>query len=97
MDELARKHCGVKAEWKIGLGLLQKKCGPNSPLRVFRALVNKVCEHDADHGHFPDYAVTMYDAVILFGHRSGLKSNSAPVDSAGHDAPEIDPETMPAP
>ncbi len=54
MYELARKHCGVKDEWKIGLELLQKKCGSNSPLRVFRALVKKVCEHDADHGHFPD-------------------------------------------
>src|SRR3546814_6549892 len=32
MYELARKHCGVKDEWKIGLELLQKKCGSNSPL-----------------------------------------------------------------
>src|SRR3546814_11982214 len=30
MYELARKHCGVKEEWKIGLELLQKKCGSNS-------------------------------------------------------------------
>ena len=66
MYELARKHCGVKDEWKIGLELLQKKCGSNSPLRVFRALVKKVCEHDAEHSHFPDYAVTMDDDVILF-------------------------------
>ncbi|EJU10019.1 MULTISPECIES: replication initiator protein A [Sphingomonadaceae] len=94
MYELARKHCGVKDEWKIGLELLQKKCGSNSPLRVFRALVKKVCEHDADHGHFPDYAVTMDDDVILFRNRSGLKSKPDPVASAGDDAPYIDPETM---
>src|SRR3546814_309059 len=88
MYELARKHCGVKDEWKIGLELLQKKCGSNSPLRVFRALVKKVCEHDADHGHFPDYAVTMDDDVILFRNRSGLKSKPDPVASAGDDRSE---------
>ena len=71
--ELARKHCGVKDEWKIGLELLQKKCGSNSPLRVFRALVKKVCEHDADHGHFPDYAVTMNDDVIAITDESYLE------------------------
>src|SRR3546814_7550095 len=52
------------------------------------------CEHDADHGHFPDYAVTMDDGVILFRNRSGLKSKPDPVASAGDDAPYIDPETM---
>ena len=93
MYELARKHCGIKDEWKIGLELLQKKCGSNSPLRVFRALVKKVCEHDADHGHFPDYAVTMDDDVILFRNRSGLKGKPDPIASAD-DAPYIDPETM---
>src|SRR3546814_10654559 len=94
MYELARKHCGVKDEWKIFLELLQKKCGSNSPLRVFRALVKKVCEHDADHCHFPDYAVKMDDDVILFRNRSGLKSKPDPVARAGDDAPNIDPETM---
>src|SRR3546814_14081050 len=79
MYELARKHCGVKDEWKIGLELLQKKCGSNSQLRVFRDLVKKVCEHDDDHGHFPDYAVTMDDDVILFRNRSGLHSKPDPV------------------
>ena len=93
MYELARKHCGVKDEWKIGLELLQKKCGSNSPLRVFRALVKKVCEHDAEHSHFPDYAVTMDDDVILFRNRSGLKAKPDPVGAAD-DAPYIDPETM---
>ncbi|NIE81655.1 replication initiator protein A [Asaia sp. As-1742] len=93
MYELARKHCGVKDEWKIGLELLQKKCGSNSPLRVFRALVKKVCVHDADHGHFPDYAVTIADDVILFRNRSGLKSKPEQV-AITDDAPYIDPETM---
>jgi hypothetical protein len=56
-------------------------------------LVKKVCEHDADHGHFPDYAVAMDDDVILFRNRSGLKSKPDPV-AVADDAPYIDPETM---
>src|SRR3546814_10110364 len=64
------------------------------PTRRSSDLVKKVCEHDADHGHFPDYAVTMDDDVILFRNHSGLKSKPDPVASAGDDAPYIDPETM---
>ncbi len=93
MYELARKHCGMQDEWAIGLDLLQKKCGSNSPVRVFRALVKKVCEHDAEHGHFPDYAVTMADDIIRFRNRSGLKAKPDPV-SIANDSPYIDPETM---
>ena len=93
MYELARKHCGMQDEWAIGLELLQKKCGSNSPIRVFRALVKKVCEHDAEHGHFPDYAVTMDVDVIRFRNRSGLKAKPDPV-SIANDAPYIDQETM---
>lgn len=92
MYELARKHCGLKDEWKISLEVLQKKCGSNSPLRVFRALVKKVCEHDAEHSHFPDYAVTMADDVILFRSRSSLKPKPDPISI--NDAPYIDPEAM---
>src|SRR3546814_14551070 len=51
-----------------------------------------VCSSDL--GHFPDYAVTMDDDVILFRNRSGLISKPDPVASAGDDAPYIDPETM---
>src|SRR3546814_5833804 len=94
MYELARKHCGVKDEWKIGLEFLQKKFGSNSPLRVFRDLVKKVCEHDADHGHFPDYAATMDDDVLLFRNRPGLKSKPDPVASAGDHAPYSAPDTL---
>jgi hypothetical protein len=63
------------------------------PAPRVRALVKKVCEHDADHGHFPDYAVAMDDDVILFRNRSGLKSKPDPV-AVADDAPYIDPETM---
>lgn len=73
MYELARKHCGMQDQWSIGLELLQKKCGSGSPPRVFRALVKKVCEHDAAHTHFPDYAITMQDDMVKFTNRSALR------------------------
>lgn len=92
MYELARKHCGMQDEWSISLELLQKKCGSNSPQRVFRALVRKVCEHDAEHSHFPDYAVTITDDMIRFRNRSSIKAKPDAVEA--DDAPYIDPEAM---
>lgn len=80
MYELARKHCGMQDSWAIGLELLQKKCGSNSPQRVFRSLVKKVCEHDAQHTHFPDYAVTITDDMVRFTNRSALKDKEKPQD-----------------
>ncbi len=80
MYELARKHCGQQDSWTIGLELLQKKCGSGSPPRVFRALVKKVCEHDAEHGHFPDYAVTMNEDMVRFVNRSTMKKIEKPQD-----------------
>jgi len=94
MYELARKHCGMQDEWSIGLELLQKKCGSNSPERVFRALVKKVCEHDANHSHFPDYAVTINNDVIRFENRSGLKAKPKN-EAASSDTPmQLDAETI---
>lgn len=37
--ELARKHCGQQASWKIGLALLREKCGAHSHVRAFRSQV----------------------------------------------------------
>lgn len=92
MYELARKHCGMQDSWSISLELLQKKCGSNSPDRVFRALVKKVCEHDALHSHFPDYAVSIKDDMILFQNRANLQEKLSPEETRS--APYIDPEAM---
>lgn len=92
MYELARKHCGQQDEWSIGLALLQKKCGASSPLNVFRALVKKVCAHDAEHKHFPDYAVTFGDNdKVTFRNRSSVLIEAAHVDD---EKPYIDPEAF---
>lgn len=43
--ELARKHCGHQAQWKIGLELLQTKTGSKSTLKEFRRAM-RVIEMD---------------------------------------------------
>jgi plasmid replication initiation protein len=64
--EIARKHCGAQLEWKIGLTLLKKKCGSNSPLKHFRYLIKDLVKHD----HLPDYSVTMdSEGMICFSNR----------------------------
>ena len=49
--EIARKHCGRQAEWRIGLETLLKKSGSTSPRRVFRKMIRDIAEEDG----LPDY------------------------------------------
>jgi hypothetical protein len=73
MYELARKHCGRQNEWKISLELLQKKCGSYSTLKEFRRMVSEIVEQDQQHGHMPDYSVTLDDSdMVLFRNRGAL-------------------------
>jgi len=44
--EIARKHCGHKDRFEIGLAKLQNKTGSNSPLKLFRQKVRKIIEDD---------------------------------------------------
>ena len=67
--EIARKHCGQKSEWKIGLSALQKKCGSASTTREFKRLVQNIVKQDEDHNHIPDYAVRLVDDMVLFMNR----------------------------
>ena len=53
--EIARKHCGRKDEWSIGLALLHKKSGSQSSLKEFRRKIKPLLEHD----HLPDYTIEM--------------------------------------
>ena len=91
MYELARKHCGQQDTWSIGLDLLQKKCGASSPLNVFRALVKKVCAHDAAHQHFPDYSVSIADDKVTFRNRSETLIEAAHADD---EKPYLNPEAF---
>lgn len=90
MYELARKHCGQQDEWSISLELLQKKCGSNSPARVFKAMVRKVAAHDTEHGHFPDYSISVGEEKVTFINRRAARKAQEVIT---HDFPRLDPET----
>ncbi len=73
--ELARKHCNRKHEWKIGLALLQKKCGAVSSSREFRRLVQNIVEEDRKYSHMPDYSVDLDDDdMVIFKSRGTIAS-----------------------
>lgn len=71
--ELARKHCGEQAEWKIGLKTLQKKTGSSSSLKEFRRLIGKLTETD----HLPDYSVSMDADMLTFRNRNKTARRSS--------------------
>jgi len=52
--ELARKHCGKQARWKISLKLLLKKTGSRAQLKIFRSKLKTIVSND----HLPDYRIT---------------------------------------
>jgi plasmid replication initiation protein len=89
--EIARKHCGQQDSWKIGLPLLLKKTGSQSPEKRFRQMVRHLAEHD----HLPDYSVS-FDAesdMVTFRNRGSMAAAACsaawegPLDSeAYHDA-----------
>lgn len=67
--ELGRKHCGKKAEWRISLPVLQRKCGSASTPREFRRLVSNIAKQDEAHNHIPDYAIRLEDQMVVFRNR----------------------------
>ena len=84
--EIARKHCGQQKAWSIDLALLQKKCGSNSPLRVFRRMLRHLVRHD----HLPDYSIVLEGDRVAFRNRALWKP---PVEAEVHDYPRLEPET----
>ncbi len=57
--ELARKHCGDKAWWEIGLPLLLEKTGSTQTLRRFKQDIKEIIESDP----LPDYRVYLDETV----------------------------------
>lgn len=73
--EIARKHCGQQDSWKIGLALLLKKTGSQSPEKRFRQMLRHLVKHD----HLPDYHVA-FDAerdMVVFTNRGSMKTGDA--------------------
>lgn len=88
--ELARKHCGQQDEWVISLELLKKKCGSASDEYEFRRLITMICKEDADHGHLPDYSISLEGNNVRFTNRKAVKALPSPDQMS---FPLLDPET----
>jgi len=86
--EIARKHCGKQDQWKIGLGLLLKKTGSQSPEKKFRLMIRNLAKHD----HLPDYHVRFdEDAdMVIFTNRGTVVEKLASPALSGV---KLDPET----
>ncbi|OIQ91978.1 replication initiator protein A [mine drainage metagenome] len=67
--ELARKHCGRQAQWKIGLELLQAKAGSKSTLKEFRRAVRAI---EADNS-LPEYRLVLNDDDTVTFHTRDAK------------------------
>ena len=70
--EIARKHCGIQKEWKIGLDKLRIKCGSSSSLKEFRRLVSGIVEKDRQFAHMPDYSIDMLEGFVIFRGRGSV-------------------------
>lgn len=77
MYEIARKHCGQSLKWQISLEKLQKKTGSNSTMREFRRLVQNIVTANAEHQHFPDYAIELKDQIVTFRSRADFTNKYA--------------------
>lgn len=54
--ELARKHCGMQASWRVSLAVLHQKSGSTRPLKSFRLDIRNLIESD----RLPDYRMTFH-------------------------------------
>jgi len=63
--ELARKHCGRQAAWRIGVANLQKKCGSKQAGKHFAAHLRGLVRSN----HLPDYLVALDGAQVVFTRR----------------------------
>lgn len=61
--EIARKHCGHRAKWHIGLANLQDKTGSNAPLKKFRLNLREIIK--ADVTPFYQFELTPENLVVV--------------------------------
>ena len=80
--EIARKHCGRQAEWRIGLETLLKKSGSTSPRRVFRKMIRDIAAEDG----LPDYTIDLVEGDLV------LVRGRARLAAAAGEGPRLDAE-----
>ena len=73
--ELARKHCGRQASWRIGQELLQKKCGSRQKAKHFAAHLRAVAKSN----HLPEYGFALDGSQVVFSRRSEVRPPPAAV------------------
>lgn len=61
--EIARKFCGNKSKWQIGLANLQDRTGSNAPLKRFRLNLREIIK--ADVTPFYSFELTSDDLVVV--------------------------------
>ncbi|PCH79761.1 MAG: plasmid replication initiator [Hyphomicrobiales bacterium] len=78
--EIARKHCGRKKEWSIGLVLLYKKSGSQGNIRLFKQSIKNLVSHN----HLPDYTVEINEETdkITFKNREKWWKEANQIGSA---------------
>lgn len=81
--ELARKHCGRQPEWNVSVGVLAKKTGSASPVRVFRAMLRDMIREN----RLPDYLLSEEPGDIL-----RVTPRSAVIDAS--EGPHLRAETL---
>lgn len=74
--EIARKHCGTKDRWMIGLEKLKYKCGSNSTDKEFKRLLRRIVEENREHQHIPDYAIGIEGKNVVFVSRGSVPNPS---------------------
>jgi len=86
--EIARKHCGKQEQWKIGINLLLKKTGSQSPEKKFRMMIKNLARHD----HLPDYHVRFEEErdMVVFCNRGTVVEKAEPSVLTGI---QLSPET----
>jgi len=72
--ELARKHCGNQAAWKISLVNLKEKLGVTSQMKLLRFNIKKITETN----HLPEYNISMEDDIVMFSRKELPKENNVP-------------------
>lgn len=70
--ELARKHCGNQAAWKIKLENLKEKLGVTSQLKLLRFNLKKIAETN----HLPEYNLVIENDVVTFTRKAPPKEKS---------------------
>lgn len=65
--EIARKHCGKQASWRVGIETLQHKVGSKQERRFFLTHLRNLVSSN----HLPDYAATIEDGNAVFYNRGG--------------------------